>query len=53
MGGLARERDGQLAAGVDVAEEDVGHGVAAFAAGLPGFEDGGNVLRPVTRAAAR
>jgi hypothetical protein len=36
--------DGELAAGVDVAEEHVRHGVAALCAGIPGFEDGRNVL---------
>ena len=40
----AREGDGQLAAGVHVAEEDVGDGVAPLGAGEPGLEDRGHVL---------
>ncbi len=34
------EGDGQFAGGVDAAEEDVGDGLAAADAGVPGLEDG-------------
>ena len=43
-----------MRSGICVAEEDVGDGVAAFDAGIPGFDDGGDVLggpRNVERAA--
>jgi hypothetical protein len=40
--GLAlREGVGQLAAGVDGAEEDIAECVGAVGAGVPGFKDGG------------
>src|SRR5579863_828618 len=39
----AREGDGQFAAGINVAEEDVGRSGAAFPAEIPAFENGGNV----------
>lgn len=38
--GGAIEGDGELAAGVDIAEEDVSNGGAAFLTGVPGLEDG-------------
>jgi len=38
------ERDGQAAGGVVVAEEDVCDGGSAGLAGVPGFDDGGEVL---------
>ena len=38
--GGAVEGDGELAAGVDIAEEDVGNGGATFLTGVPGLEDG-------------
>src|SRR5205807_10097919 len=41
----ARERRGQLAAGVHVAEENVGQSVPGLRAGEPRFEYGGRVLR--------
>jgi len=41
---VAREGHGQLAAGVGVPEQDVGHGVAAFLARQPRFQDGGHLV---------
>ena len=41
----AREGDGQLAARVDIAEEDIRDGVTTLRPGLPGFQDCGYVLR--------
>ena len=38
------KRHRQLAAGVDVAEQDIGDGVAPFGSRQPGFQDCGNVL---------
>src|SRR5207237_7727877 len=42
-GGL-RERDGELAARIVVAEENVGDGRSALRAGKPGLDDAGDVL---------
>ncbi len=41
----ARPGDGKLAAGVGIAGEEISDGVAALGAGIPGFENGGHVLR--------
>ena len=41
----AREGHGQFAAGVDVAEQDVGDRVPPLSPGEPGLEDRGYVLR--------
>ena len=49
---VARERDRQLAPGVHVAEEHVGHGVAALRSRLPRLENRRHVLgRPADRSA--
>src|SRR4051794_3887854 len=40
------EGDGQLAGGVDVAEQDPGDGVALFLAAVPGLQDGGHPALP-------
>src|SRR3984957_15234888 len=37
--------DGQLAAGIDVAEQNIGDRVTANRAGIPGFQNCGNVFR--------
>ena len=37
---------GELAAGVDRAEEDVAEGVCAVGASVPGFKDGGRGIDP-------
>src|SRR5277367_2236902 len=42
---VAGPGDGEFAAGDGIAEEKIGYGVAALRAGIPGFEDGGNILR--------
>ena len=45
---LAREGDGQLAARIGIAKQDVGYGVTTLTARLPSFEDRRNVLcRPI------
>src|SRR5580700_5329548 len=45
LAGGVRPADGKFSAWVHITEEDVGHGVAAFGAGIPRFEDGPDVLR--------
>src|SRR5579885_3298029 len=42
--GAARPRDGKFAAGIRIAEENVGDGVSRFSSRLPGFENGGDVF---------
>ncbi len=44
LAGSARPAYGQMSAGIGVAEEDIGDGVAAFDAGIPGFDDRGDVF---------
>ena len=36
----AGEGDGEFSGGVVVPEEDIGHGIGAHGAGIPGFQDG-------------
>ena len=54
LAGAAHPADGQVTCGIHVAEENVGNGVAAFAARIPGFENRSYVLtgpRDLERAA--
>src|SRR3954451_21617855 len=46
LGVTARERHGQPAGGVDVAEEDAGDGLAVLLARVPGLQDGAYVVAP-------
>ncbi len=47
--GAELKGSGQVAGGVDVAEEDFGEGGAAGLAGVPGFEEGGDAVEPEVR----
>ena len=44
VGGAAREGDGQAPGGRDGAEQDVGERGAPFGAGVPGLDDGADVV---------
>ena len=43
--GGVRPADGKFSAGVHIAEEHIGHGVAAFGTGIPRFKNGRDMLR--------
>src|SRR5271157_850746 len=42
-----READGELASGIAIAEQDVGHGAASLLTEIPTLEDCGNILAEV------